>query len=167
MLEDLADITVKEGELVKVEPKATDPDKDEISFIFEQPLNSEGEWQTKEGDAGEYELEVSAWDGKDSATKKVRIVVEPSNRPPVITGVEDITVKEGDTITLNPEVTDPDGDEVTVTYSGWMNTNTYTTTYEDAGEHQVTITASDGKTTTTKTITITVEDVNRPPVFQI
>ena len=39
--------------------------------------------------------------------------------------------------------TDPEGDKVKVTYSGWMNTNTKYTTYEDEGEYKVLVTAKD------------------------
>jgi len=44
-----------------------------------------------------------------------------------------------------------------------MNTATYTTNYKDAGTHIVTVTASDGKQSTSQDVTITVENVNRPP----
>ena len=77
--------------------------------------------------------------------------------------IANITVSEGVTITLSPTATDPDGDALTYTYSGWMTSASYTTDYNDAGTHTVTVTVSDGKDTDSKSITITVDDINRPP----
>ena len=94
------------------------------------------------------------------------IVVEAVNKAPTIELDSPITVQEGDTIVLDPKVTDPEGDEVVITYSDWMGSNTKTTDYNDAGEHNVDITARDtvGNEATMQ-LTIIVEDVNRPPIF--
>ncbi len=54
--------------------------------------------------------------------------------------ISDIAVNEGDTVTLNPTATDPDGDALTYTYSGWMTSASYTTGYNDAGTYTVTVT---------------------------
>ena len=56
-------------------------------------------------------------------------------------------------------------DKVEVTYTGWMDSLTRSTTYEDAGRHRVLITASDGKDKTEKEVYITVKERNRSPVF--
>ncbi|RMF05616.1 PKD domain-containing protein [Candidatus Woesearchaeota archaeon] len=157
---------VKEGDLVKLSPKAVDPDGDKITYKFSPPLDENGEWQTKKGDAGMYLVEITASDGKLETTQKLLIVVESVNKAPVIEGLEDITVKEGETVALDFTVSDPDGDDVTTEISGWMTSKEYTTTYDDAGEHTVTVTASDGTDETEKTITVTVLDVNRPPVIE-
>lgn len=158
-------ITVTEGELAEIKVDAKDPDGDKLEISFSDPFDSEGKWQTKEGDAGQYSIDVSASDGSLNDIESVLVTVKSLNKPPVITGVEDMTVKEGETVTLNPEVTDPEGDKVTVTYSGWMTSNTKKVGYDEQGEHKVTIKATDGVNTATKKITVTVEDVNRPPEF--
>jgi hypothetical protein len=94
-----------------------------------------------------------------------------ANRPPVVTtasGDETLTFQENERIDLRSAllIEDEEGDEVVVTYSGWMTTSTYQTTYDDAGTYTVTVTADDGNgQITTTDITIVVEDVNRPPVF--
>ncbi len=155
----------KEGDLVKLSPVATDADNDQVTFTYTQPLDANGEWQTGPGDAGEYLVTVTASDGKSQTSREIRIVINSANSAPVINGVQNITVNEGDTISFNPQVSDADGDTVTVSYSGWMTTSTYQTNYNDAGEHLVTITANDGKTTTEKTVKVTVLQNNRPPVL--
>ncbi|MCF7860665.1 hypothetical protein K9M79_00340 [Candidatus Woesearchaeota archaeon] len=160
-------IIVNETELVKVNLVAVDPDGDTVTYKFGAPLGEDGEWQTEIGDAGEYVVNVIASDGKEETSTEVVLIVLPLNNQPVITGFDDMTVSEGGTITLSPTVTDKDGDELTITYSGFMTEPEYTTTYQDAGAHEVTLTADDGTTTVSKTITITVENVNRAPTLTI
>lgn len=158
-------INITETELARIDYIISDPDKDELRINFTKPFNQTGEWQTKEGDAGRYEVKISASDGKLTTTDTVTVIVNRLNHPPefVISSIKDIVVEEGDLIYLTPQVKDKDNDPVTITYSGWMKTARYQTGYDDAGVHEVTITASDGKNQTSKTIKITVKDVNRPP----
>jgi len=46
VLNNIADVVVNEGELVKINPTATDPDNDPLTFSYTPPLNINGEWQT-------------------------------------------------------------------------------------------------------------------------
>ena len=67
-------------------------------------------------------------------------------------------------------ISDEDDQEIVVSYSGWMDSWRYTTTYDDAGTHVVTISASDklkGKIvhTVTKDVKVVVRNLNRAPVF--
>jgi hypothetical protein len=165
----LADIpaqTIREGEKVTVKPSAKDPDGDNITYSFKFPLDKNGEWATKVGDAGDYSIKVIANDGELNAEKMFLLTIKASNRPPVIELDSPVTVKEGETVTLEPIITDPEGDEVRVSYSGWMNNDVKTTGYDDAGEHQVSISARDSAGNDVKLdVTVVVEDENRPPVF--
>lgn len=155
--------TVTEGEMVSINPTAVDPDGDPITYTFSEPLDDEGEWQTEEGDAGEYIITITASDGKAEVSQKMRIIVEALNAPPYMEELDDVEVEEGDTVILEPEVGDDDGDEVFVEYSGWMTESTYKTDFSDAGEHTVTITASDGRNEVSQNVDVTVIDVNRAP----
>ena len=47
-----------------------------------------------------------------------------------------------------------------------MTSDTYKTTYDDAGSYIVTIIASDGKTSVAKDVKVNVQNVNRPPVIE-
>jgi len=161
----LSDVTVKEGDRITVKPTATDPDGDKITFTFGPPLGPDGTWQTTNKDVGKYTVNVSASDGTASVSTVFSITVQSLNKAPVIQMADSITVDEGQTVTLAPVITDPEGDELTITYSGWMKSNSYTTTYEDAGSHLVTITVSDGINTVKKDVTVVVNDQNRPPTF--
>lgn len=160
-------ITVKEGEMVSLNVRGADPDGDKLVYTFSKPLNSQGKWQTSRGDAGLYQADVSVSDGKTSITKTVEIEVLESNEPPTMENLADVTIEEGDVVTLDPRVTDSDGDKVTITYSGWMTSSTKTTGYEDAGNYVVTITATDGEYEVSQDIHVTIQDVNRAPSFDI
>ena len=156
--------TVIEGELVSFPNlRATDPDGDPITYTFTAPLDSEGVWQTEPGDMGEYDVTITASDGVNVVSQDVRIIVKSSNLEPIITGLEDIEVNEGKTVTLVFTVKDPEGSDVDVEISGWMENKTKETTYADAGEYEVTVTASDELNSVSETITVLVNDVNRAP----
>ena len=160
---ELTKITVNEGELVVLKPESEDPDADTILYTFSEPLDKDGRWQTKKGDAGNYEITITASDGELTDTQKILLVVESVNKPPVLKLIADITVNEGETVSFKPVATDPDGDKITITYSGWMTEASYTTNYDDAGTHIVTVTASDGKESASQDVIVTVNNMNRPP----
>jgi len=159
-------LEVNEGSLVKLKLAATDPDGDILTYKFSEPLNEKGEWQTKKGDAGEYKVKIMVDDGKVSTEQEILIVIKALNKAPVLTLAKEITVNEGEIVTLKPEVSDPDGDQVKVTYSGWMDSAAYKTNYDDAGVYTVTVTASDSKAEVTQNVKVTVNDVNRAPVIE-
>ncbi|MBS3110367.1 hypothetical protein J4227_07605 [Candidatus Woesearchaeota archaeon] len=156
---------VVEGQTVQLDLRAIDPDGDPLSYTFSPPMDSTGKWKTHEGDVGTYFVSVTADDGESQTTQKVRIIVRPSNKPPIMGEINDVMIEEGSTIILKPLVVDPENDDITMSYSGWMATDTYITTFNDAGEHFVTITANDGKNTVSQEVRIVVTNVNRPPVL--
>ncbi len=159
-------LKVREGDVVSFPNlRVTDPDGDPVTYTFSSPLAADGTWQTKIGDAGQYKIKISASDGKSIVSQDVLIIVEPRNAPPIIKDLGELTFREGDKIELNPSVTDNDGDQVQISYSGWMTGNSKLTTYDDAGTYQVTITADDGKSATQRTVTLKILNVNRAPVI--
>lgn len=161
-------LSVKENEKVRLNPKAIDPDQDDIKFTYSEPLDQNGEWQTNYGDAGNYIVTITASDGKLTTSKKVLLIVERVNVPPVIEGVNDeITINEGDVLSLAPKITDPNGDRVTVDISDPVgNDGIWELGYTDRGNYDVTIEASDGEFDTTKKIKIIVQAKNIPPEIE-
>ncbi|MEA3430800.1 MAG: hypothetical protein U9R08_05995 [Nanoarchaeota archaeon] len=159
-------VTVNEGELVKVELNAKDPDGDALQFSYEKPLDVEGKWQTAMGDDGKYYTTVIVSDGTNNVEVDVLIEVLSVNEDPVLAKLSDIVVEEGETVKIRADATDADGDDLTFSYSGWMKSNTYKTGYDDAGVHKVTVTVSDVMgAEDSQTISVTVKDVNRAPVI--
>ncbi len=160
-------IIATETDVVTLTPTVVDPDGDEVVIAFSEPFNDKGIWVTKIGDAGEHKASVTVTDGKSTLVKEFTIDIGHKNTAPVIEDIEDIEVLEGETIKIPIEVNDREGDEIEVTVKGWMNTRTYTTTYDDAGEYTVTVVASDGKLENTETFKVEVVDRNRPPIFKV
>ena len=164
VLDTIADITVDEGDTIVLNPTATDPDGDTLSFTYSGWMTSNIKTTTFD-DAGVYSVTVTVSDSSESDSKTISITVNDTNSPPILDTIADITVDEGDTVVINPTATDPDGDSLSFTYSGWMTSNTKTTGFDDAGVHSVTVNVSDGSSSDSKTISVTVNNVNRPPVL--
>jgi hypothetical protein len=158
-------VQVTEGDLVQLKPEAVDPDGDKIVYYFSAPLDKNGKWQTKEGDAGKYPATVIASDWKTNTSQDIIIIVNKANKAPVIECPKDVTVKEGELIKLDCNIYDPEGESIIVEYSGFMKSSTYETTYDDAGEYTVQIIAKDKEKETESVVKIKVVDVNRPPVI--
>lgn len=163
--EDVQIITVDENELVKLNVKASDPDQDAVTYSFTRPLNAQGEWKTNYGDAGEYLATLKAADGVHTTEKKIKIIVNRVNVPPVIGLVKDIKVKEGETVKFEPEVSDPNKDPVTVTLSEPLKNGAWATDHTSAGEYLIKVVASDGEMEAEKTFKLMVENVNQLPVL--
>ncbi|MFH1211481.1 MAG: hypothetical protein V1659_00965, partial [Candidatus Woesearchaeota archaeon] len=155
-----------EGDLIDLNPLAEDPDGDSISISFSEPFSEKGLWQTKEGDAGEYIVIVSASDGKDTTETRVLVSIAPGNKAPAVECPDEIIVNEGDTINLDCNIYDLEGDSVIVAYSGFLRSPIKKTGFDDAGEYTAVVQASDKEKTTTKKITVIVENKNRPPVVE-
>jgi plastocyanin len=160
-------LTGVETDILTLSPKLSDPDGDEVSVKFSEPFDSTGTWKTKIGDAGVYTATLVASDGSLTTKKEFTVELKMKNTAPVLKVINDITVSEGEAIKLPISATDREGDRVKITVKGWMNSESYTTTYEDSGEYSVTVVASDGQLETSQTFKVTVLDKNRPPVFKI
>lgn len=162
---ELDDATVTENDLITIVPTVEDLDGDEVIVSFSEPFGDEGTWQTSPGDVGVYDITIEASDGEFIVSTNFKLTVEDFDDPPVISGAEDITVTETETVQLQITAEDPEGKDVKITISGWMDSMEKETGYQDAGRYEVIILASDGTTNSTETIYVTVEDVNRAPEF--
>ncbi|MBU0460769.1 MAG: hypothetical protein KJ597_02800, partial [Nanoarchaeota archaeon] len=81
-IQNLKDIKVKEGETVTLNLKTSDLDGDTVTLKISDPIGDDGVWETTYVDHGEYLITVTANDGKDTVTKKIKLVVEDVNMPP-------------------------------------------------------------------------------------
>nr|AIF18665.1 hypothetical protein [uncultured marine group II/III euryarchaeote KM3_83_G03] len=160
-------VTATAGEHIKLNPQAFDPDNDEIEYIFSEPFDEFGNWQTAKNDAGDYLVTIKAFDGVDYTPQDILVRVFSPNMPPVMNCPSKVTVDEGDLIKLNCNIKDPEGDEVVVTYRGFMGTSRYQTTYDDSGEYEVTVTAWNKDNVDDRVqnnVKIVVRNVNRMPI---
>jgi len=162
-IEDLMDLEFDEGDVIEFSPEVSDPNNDAVTVTITEPLAS-GMFSTDHTSAGSYEVFVTASDGELDTETSFMLTINDVNELPIITGVEDITINEGETVTIEPMVSDLDGDELTITISEPVgDTGVWETDFTDHGEYEIKITVSDGKDTVSQTITLTVEDVNMPP----
>jgi len=162
-LSGVENIEVREGEIVDFMPEVMDPNGDAVELTVSAPLNN-GSFQTDHTSAGVYEIVVSATDGELTTTETVSLTIEDVNVLPVIENVYDITVSEGETVMIEPVVSDLDGDELTVRISEPIgDSGVWDTSYTDNGVYEITVSVDDGKDIVEKMITITVEDINMAP----
>jgi hypothetical protein len=90
-----------------------------------------------------------------------------TNRAPVIEQ-SDIILKEGETITMAPVFSDPDGDAlVTSIDSDFPLDGSHAFNFDDSGSYPIVLHASDGILSTEKTVYVVVENVNRAPLLSV
>lgn len=167
-------LTLEAKEDTKLEFKiaASDKNKDKLKYLWQL---DDAEASTKDSfvyemgydDAGSHTVKAIVSDGKLEAKKAWSVEVKNVNRKPKLEAIADITVKETETVEIRKEATDPDGDEITYTISDPVGDDgVWKTGYDDAGEYEVGVTASDGEYDISQTVKITVENVNRAPVIR-
>jgi hypothetical protein len=157
--------TVKENELVRLKTVITDPDNDPVTYSFTAPIDDKGEWKTNYGDAGEYIVTLTASDGKLTTSKKIKLIVERVNVPPVITGVRDITINEGEVINFEPTVSDPNNDAISIEISEPLKAGSFVSDHTSAGEYTIDVVANDGELESKQSFKLTINDINEKPVI--
>ena len=173
---------VAEGSPLSFAILATDPDGDvpltysasnlPSGAVF-NPNTKAFDWFPSYTQAGTYEnvrFEVSDGNG-GTDFEEITITVTNTNRAPVLGPIGDKEVAEGSELNFQLGASDPDvGD--TITYSAAnlpagtpvlvpeTGVFSWVPEYSQAGEYEVTFTASDGSLTDSETITITVTDTD-------
>ena len=188
-LDTIANRVIREGEEVLITTSGIDPDEDEITFTIDnapEGYEFDGEvfsWTPHRDFVKKtnffmnildklhmlkktQKIRITAESNELSVSKTVRIKVLDDNRAPIIEDSGPIIVSELETVQLEPNVVDLDDDHISLKYSGWMEKTTRETGYEDSGNYTVTVTASDGKTTVERDLTIVVKNVNRAPSLE-
>ncbi|MCP4251980.1 MAG: hypothetical protein GY775_01000, partial [Candidatus Scalindua sp.] len=160
-LDHISNITVNEGEVVSFSPTSTAGDGNVLTYIYSGWMLS-NTYSTNYRDAGIHTVRVIVTDGLMVDSQDVTVTVLDLNVAPVLNTIADMTVNEGEIIAFSPTATDAGGDTLTYIYTGWMTSNTFTTSSGDIGTHTVTVTVSDGTLTDTQDVTVT---VNVAPVL--
>lgn len=168
-------LTIDETQAVEFGVVASDLNKDDLAYAWKFDGNDVGNeadytYQSTYEDSGTHTLKVEVSDGMSSASKIWSVDVTNVNRKPVLEGIADIEAGETDKITITALATDDDGDEITYGISDDRfeqedNVFTWSTDYDSAGTYEATISANDGQDTTEQEFTVTVNNVNRPPVI--
>jgi len=136
-------------------------------------------------DGGVYEVQVTVDDNnaEDPLSVSRRFVLEVADKdiPPAFTGqlagpdTLELTVDEGRLLEIQVSAEDPGGDalsystsvlprNVTVDFSGGSKQVSFTPDYRQSGVHRFDIIVTDGAQRVSKTVKVTVNEVNLPPV---
>ncbi len=163
LVSSVADLHIQEGEVVSFKPVVSDPNGDKVTVTVSEPLQS-GTFATDHTSSGVYQVKVVASDGELQTEKTFTLLIDDVNELPVITNLDDLAIKEGELVKIQPTVSDLDGDDLKVTISDPVGDDgVWQTGYTDHGEYFVIVTANDGKGVVTKKVKMLVEDVNMPP----
>ncbi len=116
-----------------------------------------------------FNLAVTACSENTCVTENTEIIVYNVNRKPEFTILNDLTIKELDSLELNVEAIDPDGDIVRVYFTDPLSRKSgkWQTDYNDEGIYTSYVTATDGKAGITMPVQITVEKSNREPSLKV
>jgi hypothetical protein len=176
---------INEGVNLTVIATATDPDGTTPSLSasplptgasFTDNLNGSGtfSWTPGFNQAGPYDVTFIASDGKASDTEIVHITVNNVNRAPVLDAIGPKAVAEAANLNFTVTGSDLDGGTLTfgasplptgATFNASTGVFDWTPTYDQAGPYDVLFTISDGTLADSEMVTITVTNVNRPPVL--
>jgi len=109
-------------------------------------------------------------------SKTMSITVNHVNRPPLLSEIQTQTVDENQALAVSLQGSDPDvEDQNSLQYTANQlpegavlegSNLTWTPTYEQSGEYTIEFSLSDGKLSDMKSVTITVNHINRPPVIE-
>lgn len=166
------ELETDENTRLEFSASASDINKDELTYSWELDGSEistakKAVYDASYDDAGTHELELEVTDGVSVVGKEWKITVNNVNRKPVLEAIADITVKETETVKIEPKASDPDDDALSYTISDPVGDDgKWQTTYDDAGEYAVLVTVTDGVDSDLQEVKITVQNVNRPPVIE-
>jgi len=168
-------LAIDENQAIDFSITASDLNKDPLTYSWKLDGADVGNedkytYQTDYDSEGTHTVKVDVSDGINTASKIWSVNVKNVNRKPVLEKIENIHAKETDKIAVTALATDADKDPINYSISDKRftqedNVFTWQTDYDSAGTYEVTVSASDGKDTVEQTFTVTVDNMNRPPVI--
>src|SRR3989338_4159301 len=147
-------VTIDETESVEFSVKVSDLNEDILRYSWKLDGISIGnddsaEYKTTYEDAGSHTVKTIVSDGIFDTEKIWSVTVNNVNRKPQVSELDDIEDKETDAVTINVAALDEDGDELSYSIDDSRfvqdgSAFTWETGYDDAGDHLVTVSVSDG-----------------------
>lgn len=183
VLDPIGDKKTDEGQLLTFTLNAIDPDDNELTYsainlpagaVFDGKTGTFN-WTPTYDQAGIYpDVHFEVTDGNLTDSEDIKITIANVNRPPELAAIGNKTVKENSLLQFTVTATDPDGDPVKLSAANLptgaiFNSDTgvfsWTPDYNQAGTYSnIYFEATDGILNDTEEISISVTDVNRPPV---
>ena len=181
-LDPVEDKIVDENQSLNFNLNGQDADSDSLSYSATglpagatlDPNTGAFSWTPGYSQSGTYHVTFMVSDGKLTDSKTMTINVNNVNQAPVLNSVEDKSVNENQSLNFMVSGSDVDGDSLTYSATGLPSGATFdpatgafswTPGYSQAGTYTVTFTVSDGSLTDSKTMKITVNNVNRAPTI--
>ena len=176
--------TISENQLIQLTLAASDPNHDNLIFYLKSSPSGSTlngnlfSWRPSFTQAGTYTVKFYVRDNVlppmvDSTT--ITIFVKNVNAPPVLASPGNKTINENASLAFDLTATDIDNNFLTY---GMTNAPqgaalatrsfTWTPSYDQSGTYQITFYVADNASPAlqdSQTITVTVKNVNRPPVF--
>ncbi len=153
-------IYARVGDTIDLNISATDLDNDQVDINIDGAQDSP--WVASEDDIGEHNITITASDGIATVERKIKVYIIKGNFKPELESVQNITITEEDVASLLLYAEDIDGDNLTYNVSNsnfnkigdnWFE---WITQIGDAGEYNITVSASDSELNDSKIITLTV-----------
>lgn len=180
----IAPQSVNENNELTFTVSATDPDRQKVVLSGSNlPVGATFEsetgvfaWKPTFEQAGTYLVTFTATDEENAATNlEVSIIVVNVNRKPVLAEIGELKGKENENLSITISGSDPDNQEVLYSITNLPSGATidaktgvfgWTPTFDQAGNYSLNVKVSDPEgMSDEKVLTISVENVNRAPVF--
>ncbi|WP_353955672.1 putative Ig domain-containing protein [uncultured Sphingobium sp.] len=187
----IGDVVAVIGETMKVIVNVTDMDQDALTYAVAglpgatiTPTSVYGraliEWTPTLAQAGTHDALVTVTDSGSGAVTPVsdtaafKVVVRATNTAPQLAPVGNHSITEGETLSFTLGGADADNDSLTFTMSGAPDTASldpatgafvWTPPLNSSGEYSITFSVSDGHSSSSETIILTVANANQAPVF--
>lgn len=174
------DQSIMTGQVLSFTITAEDVDNDTLTYSAKnlpegaQFTDQTFTWTPADTQSGIYSIDFTVSDGIHTDTQSVTITVTPNNtnNPPVLSPIENKTTRENETLTFTLSASDPDNNPLTFTAADlpaeavfYGQTFSWAPTYEQAGQYDIIFTVTDGSLDDSRTVHITVDNINRSPVL--
>jgi beta propeller repeat protein/parallel beta-helix repeat protein len=178
VLNPVADQSIPEGQMLEFTVEGTDPDGQALTYTAGYSIqdliqlgavfNFETRtftWTPSFDQAGSYTIPFTVSDGELTDTKLVNIVVQNTNRMPILMAIGNKDAYENQNLQFSVDALDPDGDSLTysaadlptgATFDSATRIFSWTPGTGQSGTYTVTFTVSDGNLPVSETITINV-----------
>ena len=175
------------NEFVELTFTATASDDDSLTFSFDgtfpsgAAITDDGNftWTPTELQDGDHTITVQVTDGSLTDSETLTVTVNEVNVAPVLSAIGDKGTSELVELTFTATASDTDVvdnvvNTLTFSFDGTFPSGaaitddgnfTWTPTESQVGSHDITVQVTDGSLTDSETLTVTVRDVNAPPVL--
>ncbi len=182
VLKAIGNKTLSEGDSFNLIVEATDPDNDSLTYsasnlpsgaVFTASTRSLS-WIPGMDQAGSYAVTFSVTDGAKTDSEAVTLTVQNGNEPPVLDAIGDQSIAENAMLSFTLTASDPNNDSLAYTSAGLPDGASFdagqqlfswTPDFTKAGSYTVTFSVSDGTSSDSETVNISVANTNQLPTI--